>query len=472
MDKNERDKLRNLGNVRCLGQTPHSVEAGRILCSTCGSLIAGAHLGPYQIQRFLGSGRSATGYLAQDLRLKQTTVVKLFSPDTKSMHLWKSASREALFATQLHHSSILSVLRCDPLTTEKWSGVDAQTVSTTGRVTSLLTACPYVPYSLTTFLALFSRHQTHSNALNQEEEIRRTQAITIIQQAAAALSQAHNSHLAHGALIPSNLLLDAHAHLWIADFGLARLHPPPPPYLPPEQEIPSRVSAYNRDMSPFWEAVTPMGDQYTFAIVCRQLLTHLLSPDTYAQALPALQRATNQIPEKRFPDITTFVSDLVTLLSRKRTGTPQKMPVLQHPNTQEAKTHDDNLQPPSQSKEVPLSPPNETTIHQANFATVEKWEKLGGKLFTARDYKAAVHAYHQALDLDETNAQIWLALGDAYLADEQHTKALKAYERTVSLDPYDPLAWSNRGTALDALGRRREAAECYERASQLRERSK
>src|SRR6185312_4613728 len=96
----------------CLGQQQHAAQIGELICRICGSLIAGAHLGIYQIHQLLGKGRSGNAYLASHLRSRQQVVLKLFPPDPMGASLWEAARREVRVVTSLHHSSILPVFSC------------------------------------------------------------------------------------------------------------------------------------------------------------------------------------------------------------------------------------------------------------------------------------------------------------------------------------------------------------------------
>ena len=476
IERSGEGELRSEGTSWCLGYPSHEVEAGKILCDICGKLVAGAHLGTYQVQQLLGQGRSGSAYLAIHLRLKHLVVLKLFPPDKSSLSLWESARRECLFTAQLRHAAILPIISCALQGLEtRPTDANASVVRVPAGINQrvwLLTVCYYVPHPFISFLShLQSKEMQVTGTYTWRMQGARLQ--NIIQQAGSAISAAHAQNITHGALVPGNFLLDDQERLYVADFGLARLHPPPTPYLAPELYAASRTSIQVQDMQPFWEAVTPMSDQYAFALFCQQLLSHLLRREDYEKGLPALQRAMHQQPRMRFPTIETFVAELFTLFAQENINSLQKENILQ-PRTesqtfkQGTRRLDEDEQPKASSGSALRAwSSGKTPRIASNAAQVQEWESLGGKHFTMRNYEAAVQAYQRAVALDATRASLWLALGDSCLASTQYTEALSAYERALELTPNDPLIWTNRGATLDALGRHREALMCYERASQL-----
>ena len=276
--------------------------------------------------------------------------------------------------------------------------------------------------------------------------------------------------IADGSIVPSNILLDYQGHLWIADFGSARLHPPPQPYLAPEHYSVAQHSLRTVNMAPYWEAVNPASDQFMLAVLCQQVMARIFQPSEYETLLPVLQRASNQHPTHRFANIDTFVHELMVQATRGqglvttgplRTGAQATSTPYLWRNSSSAQFTSASYPQYERAATSQLAMP-------AIAAPIDDWEKRGDKLFTMRDYDGAAQAYRQAIETNGGKDTLWLALGDAYFALENHAEALKAYEQAVRLNPGDPLTWSNRGTALDALGRHKEAVECYDRADQLR----
>jgi serine/threonine protein kinase len=453
----------------CLGQPPHLVEHGKIICGACGRLVRGATLGIYQVQRLLGQGRSGDAYLAHYHRRQQQVVMKVFPPDRATMGLWEAARQEALLLARLQHPSLLPVYSCSLVQLEAHATdarpLDGESVSSPAKGNAyLLTVRPFAASTLSHVLMrlvqgeiLVSNKDDHALPLK------------FIQQIGETLSFAHARGIAHGALVPGNLLVDERAHCWIADFGLARLHPPPSPYLPPEL-----LYLFNNDQSAerfvaLWNATTPLSDQYMFAVLCQTVLSEQLFPQNYAVVMRVLQRATAPYPESRFPSIDAFVQALVEAMPMRkrlqasdRTFNP-RAPTISDPLARDAQTADEGDTGTPSSRQMPLAQAADTLGER-----VKGLERLGGKLFTDHRYQQALQTYHQALALDAGNATIWMALGDTYLAIEHYTEALSAYEKSIALYPKDAETWTNCGTVLEVLGRRREAQVCYERASQLR----
>ncbi len=411
----------------CLGPSAHPAQLGDDLCRFCGSMIEGTILGPYRVQQLLGGGRSGMAYLTLHLGQMQAAVVKLFPPDS-ACTLWQPQTRPV-----------------------KSRSLDESAPGS--RDPYFLILCQYAPGSLAQFFESL-------RADGSSETAHLARLLSLIQQAGSALATAHAHNLVHGALVPGNLLSDGQSHLWVADFGLARLHPPPAPYLAPElaQAVSRDKQAGSR--TAFWKAVTPASDQYMFALLCHQLLAQVLRLEKYQMALPILQRAMQPKPASRFASIEIFTTELIGQLSRSVIPGwdigEQKKDVSPTPRQESA--------PPSRRGAANVSRGPASSLFPTN---ADEWEKFGGKLFAARDYEAALQAYQRGLDLEANKASLWLSFGDACFASERYSEALAAYERAVALNPNDPLAWSNRGTALDALGRHNEAMACYARASQL-----
>lgn len=486
LDRSIRYGTREGSAAFCLGHPPHAVQAEEVICPHCGALVAGVQLGVYQVQQHLGRGRSGSAYLATHIRSRQPVVIKLFPARDASAALWEAGRREVRIVTALRHSSVLPVFSCTlwhPGRLNKSGRAVHEMMSSAERGEYLLTLCQYVPGNITGFLAHYEQQEVRATTEQHPSLLARL--IDLIKQLGSALSVAHERGIAHGALVPGNILVDGHNHLWLADFGLARLQPVPAPFLAPELLAVSQDSLRSGNMEMYWRAVAPSSDQYAFAVLCEQLLTRLLHSLDYEPALSVLQCATGQKPSRRFASVDIFVHELVAQLTRSH-GSFGQRPAGSAMRSASGAEWSQPISSPgnrrmSSSAEWKTAYPQLTPAHRERYEQmmsyqlsasslppVEDWEKRGDKLFTMHDYAGAMAAYQKALEIDNGKAATWLALGDAYLALENYAEALRAYEHAMTLNPNDALAWSNRGTALDALGRHKEAMDCYERASQMR----
>lgn len=463
----------------CLGQHPHPMRAEEVICRHCGSLAAGTQLGVYQVQRQLGRGRGGSAYLATHMRSQQPVTLKLIVADPASIGLWETVRKEVRIVTSLRHPAILPVFSCTTWHPDTHPGNsrpfhELMTAYPTQEL-YLLTLRQYVPVTLSQYAAQYERSEMHLTLRRRGVEPL-AHLLSLVQQVGAALSAAHTRGLVHGGLLPGNILVDSREHIWLADFGLTRLHPPSAPYLAPELHIVSSACMQAGNLAPYWNAVTPASDQYMLAVLCQQLFSRLLHPAEYEHLQPVLHYATHSRPSQRFASVEQLMYELVAQANRSQQSSPLLSRTQQRSGSGERWEQSRSV-PVGHSGQVVSPTPalSDRSQQVANYSLAsavpsspaDDWEKLGGKLFTEHDYGSAVKAYLRALELDTKKATLWLALGDAYFAQENYADALGAYEQAIQRNPNDPLAWSNRGTALDALGRHKEAEECYERADQL-----
>ena len=147
----------------------------------------------YRIEELIGRGGMGVVYRAYDLRLKRTVALKLVAP---------ALARDARFRERFAHESELVMSLEHPNVVPIYDAGDVD-----DRV----------------YLAMRLVDGSDLGALLRAEGVLEpTRAIAICSQIAAALDAAHGRGLVHRDVKPSNVLLDASEHVYLADFGLTR----------------------------------------------------------------------------------------------------------------------------------------------------------------------------------------------------------------------------------------------------------
>jgi hypothetical protein len=228
--------------------------------------------GRYLVVRRLGSGGTATVFLAEDQRLGRKVAVKRLHGVEVTDATAERLRREARIMASLHHPSLVTVL--DMLTEDD----------------DLYLVMEYVPGG------------TLADVLD-EAPLEPASVLELLRPVAAALDHAHASGVVHRDVKPSNILVGDHGAVKLADLGLAtaaeitRITPPgsilgTPAYMAPEQAQPVPC--------------TPATDVFALATIAFQALSGTL-PRTGSTALAVLRQATSMPP----PD-----------LRERRPGTP------------------------------------------------------------------------------------------------------------------------------------------------------
>uniref|UniRef100_A0A8D8SRS7 Stress-induced-phosphoprotein 1 n=3 Tax=Cacopsylla melanoneura TaxID=428564 RepID=A0A8D8SRS7_9HEMI len=104
-------------------------------------------------------------------------------------------------------------------------------------------------------------------------------------------------------------------------------------------------------------------------------------------------------------------------------------------------------------------------IVQDIFPMADKVSQLkdkGNAALNANNFKEAIEAYTEAINLDSTNHILFSNRSAAYAKDGNYLKALEDAEQTVTLKPDWPKGYSRKGSALSFLGRYKESIATYE----------
>src|SRR5262249_22628555 len=172
----------------------------------------------------------------------------------------------------------------------------------------LLTLNQYVQGTLPYFVSHYQRRDTQQQ-LRARGISPLHLLLKLMMQIGSALQTAHSRGITHGAIVPGNILLASYERCWLADFGIAKLQAPPVPYLPPELYSASNASLQPNSVDAYWRAVTPVSDQYMFAMLCQQWLSQILQPGEYTRLSPVLQRAIQSRPEQRYSNMDQLLQD-------------------------------------------------------------------------------------------------------------------------------------------------------------------
>src|SRR5436305_1130672 len=170
-------------------------------------------LGRYRLLRLLGSGGMGEVYLAEDARIGQQVAIKVIRGEGIAYPQSESAreaarlfEREAKAIARLDHPNILPLYAYGEETLND----------------NLLTYL-VMPYRKEGTLASWLRQSGRAAPLSLAE------VAPLLQQAADALQHAHNQHVIHQDIKPTNFLMrvrDDHPDrpdLLLADFGIAKL---------------------------------------------------------------------------------------------------------------------------------------------------------------------------------------------------------------------------------------------------------
>lgn len=267
--------------------------------------LIGTQIGDFTVHAVIGRGGMATVYRATQSLLQREVALKVIRLDDVSDKNRDFAPR---FATEvnviasLEHPNILPV----------YSYGVTETVA---------------------YLAMRLLRGGSLDSLTHREPLPFMQALDVFHQTAQALAHAHSKGIIHRDIKPSNILLDEHGHVYLTDFGLAKLINSDngvtrtgqimgtPIYMSPEQ-LRGETLDFRSDVYALgcilYELLTgappfPLVDGDVIPVIYRHLQT---PPDAPSTANPSISPAMDDIvlralakdPAARFPSVRDFAA--------------------------------------------------------------------------------------------------------------------------------------------------------------------
>jgi serine/threonine-protein kinase len=252
--------------------------------------------GRYEVLEPLGQGAMGAVYKARDPAIDRLVAVKtvnaalLALPDLRGEFLARF-HQEARAAGRISHPAVVSVYDV---------GVDEAT------------GTPYIVMEYVAGVPL-------STVLRENPTLPVNQALDVVEQVGAALTEAHAHGVLHRDIKPANVLLDTRGRVKVGDFGVARLEGSDltrtgvglgtPGYLAPEVMEGGRADERS--------------DLYALGVVAYQLLVgqpfkasagslppDRLRRDVNAAISAAVMRALSRRPDDRQPSVARFLEDL------------------------------------------------------------------------------------------------------------------------------------------------------------------
>jgi tetratricopeptide (TPR) repeat protein len=242
-------------------------------------------------------------------------------------------------------------------------------------------------------------------------------------------------------LKPANVMIDDSGHIYLIDFGIARIFKPgkqhdtvalgSPGYAAPEQ--------YGKAQS------TPRSDIYSLGALLHCLLT---GADPSEQ--PFFFRPASQLNPAINPALESLLKQMLEMDSERRPASAQ---VVWHELEQAA------------ANRMPSTGLAVTTT--TTYTTTDPLLTQAYRFYTQRNLDEAIKLYSRALQKDNKNPLAWQGYGLTQGSRQQHQDALTSFERALQLDPTLIASWNGKGTALSRLRRHQEALVSFERAIEL-----
>jgi tetratricopeptide (TPR) repeat protein/ribosomal protein L40E len=256
-------------------------------------------------------------------------------------------------------------------------------------------------------------------------------------------------------LKPSNVMISESGHIYLIDFGIARIFKPgqshdtvalgSPGYAAPEQ--------YGKAQS------TPRSDIYSLGALLHCLLTGV---DPSEQ--PFFFRPASQINATVPPDLEAMLQEMLNMTADRRPASAQD--VLKALRLIDQQRISGTLSQPLSGVFSGLLP-GQSGIFSSPMSKTRQMLQDAYKLYNQRRVNDAFNVYNQIVQTDSTSAEAWQGRGLTQALSSRHQDALASFERALQINPNMVTALNGKGAALNMLHRSKEALAAFDRAAAL-----
>lgn len=256
-------------------------------------------------------------------------------------------------------------------------------------------------------------------------------------------------------LKPANVMISESGHIFLIDFGIARIFKPgqshdtvalgSPGYAAPEQ--------YGKAQS------TPRSDIYSLGA-----LIHCLLTGDDPSERPFFFRPASQANPAVPTGIEALLQRMLEMDAQRRPASAQE--VLQALRSDDAKLQEQagySTQQARLASHIGYS----YAATNATPSGVDLLLEEAQTLYAQKRLSEAEKVYTQALQLNNTNPLGWQGRGLTQGLLSRHTEALSSFDRALQLDPSLVTSWNGKGTALSTLQRNQDALAAFDRALKL-----
>lgn len=263
----------------------------------------GEAVGPYKIVEYVGQGGMATIFKAYQATLDRYVALKVIHPALKEDPSFTTRlKREAAIIANLNHPNIVTVYDFG-----EFEGIP--------------------------FLVLRFIEGKTLKAVLQDQRLETSQILEIIRPVAEALTYAHTRGVLHRDVKPSNILIDPEGHVYLTDFGLARLLRTgestlsrdmligSPQYISPEQakgenaDVRSDIYALGIVLFEMFTGRVPFSGETPYATIIAQINDPLPPPRSFNPTIPpaveqVLLKALAKNPGERYSSVREMIRAL------------------------------------------------------------------------------------------------------------------------------------------------------------------